>query len=241
MRDAALATLLRLEVRRARTHVRKTALGTVLVVGGMFAIMGGGRDGTGMALGVLGMVYGILPAFRTLTDKLDGSVEFLTSLPVEPRVLAGAHLLTCVAWASIAAVPWTAAARLAAVDFFGAYAGPAQTAGLFVVIAMGTAAVCALLSGAAMRFAVETLNWLPLAVLLGAMGLGALVDKRWPHSEAAILAWLNTPQAPFVIFAMVVAAAAVGFGVGALVLMSGYRQFRPTNMALPPQIRPFPS
>lgn len=241
MPDAALATLLRLELRRARAHVRKTALGTVLVVGGMFVLMGGGRDGTGMALGVLGMIHALLPAARSLTDKLDGSLEFLTSLPVEPRLLVRAHLIICVGWASVAAVPWAVVASLAASDVLGAGLGAVDAAGLFLIIATVVAALSALASGAAVRFAVETLSWLPIAVLLGAIGLGALVEKRWPDAGSGFPAWLATPQAPFVILALALALSAVGFALGALLLHSGYRHFRPTNAALPPQVRPFPS
>lgn len=241
MPDAALRSLLRLELRRARGHVRKTAWGTLLVVGGMYLLFGRGREGLAMALALLGMTQGLVPLARTLTDKLDGSLEFLTSLPVEPRTLARAHLLACAGWACVAAIPWTVSVGLGAVEAFGVALGVGHITGIFVLLAALTAAVSALASAVVMRFAVETLGWLPLAVLLGAAGLGMLVDRQWPHAASAVLAWLSTPQAPFVVFAAGITVAALGLAGAAHLLARGYQRFRPTNVPLPPSLKPFPS
>jgi len=234
-----LSTLLRLEARRAQAHLRKTALGTLLFMGVMFAIFGGRRDGSGMALALIGFIYGMVPGMRSLMDKLDGSLDFLTSLPVDPWRLVAAHLTACVAWAPAAALPWTAAAMLAAPTVLEVPLGPVACAGVLLVLWLAVAGLNAVVSGALVRFPVETLGWLPMIALLALAGLGQLLDYIWPEADAISLDWISSPWAPLLIFGAAVLFLSSGLALGALLLHSGYRRFRPSTVTLPSRVAGF--
>lgn len=234
MLEPAVGTLMRLEARRAWVHLRKTASGLVVVAVGMFFLMGRGRDGVGMALALLGFIFGLKPAWQSLLDKLDGSLEFLTSLPVDPWRLATAQLLACAAWAATAALPWTLGLDLFLEATVGTGLAPVQGILAFLGLLLATAGASALLSGALVRFAMETLTWLPVAALLGLVGLGQLVDAVWPGSEGAVVAWLASPGGPTRLALVLMAQGSVGLLLGAFLLRTGYLRFRPSGAPLPP-------
>lgn len=239
--DPALRTLVSLEARRAWVHLRKTASGLVVVAVGMFFLMGRGRDGVGMALALLGFIFGLKPAWQSLLDKLDGSLEFLTSLPVDPWRLATAQLLACTAWGATAALPWTLGLDLFLEATVGTGLAPVQGMVAFLGLWLATAGVSALLSGALVRFAMETLTWLPVAALLGLVGLGHLVDVVWPGSEQAVVNWLASSGAPTRLALALTALGSAALFLGGLLLRSGYRRFRPSGAPLPPTVAAFPS
>jgi hypothetical protein len=241
MLEPALGALLRLEARRAWVHLRKTASGLVVVAVGMFFLMGRGRDGVGMAMALVGFIFGLTPAWRSLLDKLDGSLEFLTSLPVQPSRLATAQVLACAAWATTAALPWTLGLDLFLEATVGKGLAPVQGVLSFLGICVATAGISSLLSGALVRFAMETLTWLPVAALLGLVGLGHLVEAVWPGSEQAVVAWLAAPGAPTRLALVLTALGCAALFLGGVLLRSGYRRFRPSGAPLPPSVSAFPS
>jgi hypothetical protein len=181
----------------------------------------------------------MVPGMRSLMDKLDGSLDFLTSLPVDPWRLVGAHLIACVAWAPAAALPWTAAAMLAAPTVFEVSPQPVVWVGVFLVFWVATAGLNAVVSGALVRLPVETLGWLPMVGVLAVVGLGKLLDFIWPEADAISLDWVFSPWAPLLIFGGSVLLVASGFALAALLLHSGYCRFRPSTVTLPSRVAGF--
>lgn len=98
--------LFKVELRRVRAPLRQFAL--VLVAGLVaFPLLGSGttENLTAVTLGVgMGAALLFLP-FGTIRDKLDGTLEFLTTLPVTPGTLAAAKFAS----AALLALPWAGA------------------------------------------------------------------------------------------------------------------------------------
>lgn len=241
MLDRAIFTLLRLELRRGREQMRKGWYVVIGLVGVMVLLFGGGPEGWSMGLGILGFTYGLVPAMRAPMDKLDGSLEFLTSLPVEPGRLAQAGVISCGGYAVFAAVPWTAAAALFAPAYLGMSVGPLSYLGFFLVVWLGVTTVSALVTGALIRFAVETLNWLPLAAMVAVIGGLATLERIWPDGDRILLGWLLAPESPVRLFVILLTLEAVGLMAAFALLRSGFHRFRPGSVTLPEHLAPFTS
>lgn len=239
MHDRATSTLLRLELRRGREQIRKGWYVVIGMVGVMVLLFGGGSEGWSMGLGVLGFTYGLVPAMRALMDKLDGSLEFLTSLPVAPRQMAATALISCGGYAVLAAVPWTAAVALFAPAYIGVSVGPFSYLGFFLVLWLGVTTVSALLTGTLIRFAAETLNWLPVAVMVVVIGGLAAVGRIWPEADKVVLGWLLAPDSPARLFVLLLTLEAVTLVVAFRLLRSGFHRFRPSSVTLPEHLAPF--
>lgn len=241
MHDQAIATLLGLELRRGLQQIRRGWYIVVGMVGLMALLFGGGPEGWSMGLGVLGFTYGLVPAMRALMDKLDGSLEFLTSLPVEPRQLAVAALISCGGYAVLAAVPWTAALALFAPAYLGVSVGPLSLIGVLLLLWLGVTTVSGIVTGTLIRFAVETLNWLPTAVLVGVMGGLVAAERIWPEGDKVILGWLLAADSPARLFVLLLSLEAVGLVTGFALLRSGFHRFRPGSVTLPEHLATFKS
>lgn len=165
------------------------------VVSAVLAFSGGGTRSAWIgALVLFGASYAMAPAMRSLPDKLDGSLAFLTSLPVAPTWLAAAHVATCAGYAAAAAAPLSVAAGLYAFAVPGWSFGVAIWVGFTSAVVLAVTSASALISGVVIRTRMETLAWLPAAALVALVAAGAGVRRVWPEAGGLALAWILQPS-----------------------------------------------
>lgn len=241
MRDPVLSVLLRLEARRAWEFHRKGLPAMTAVMAVLFAILGGGPYAASVVLAAAASVLLLHPVARGGADKLDGTMEFLTSLPVEPARLARAKALALAGHALVPALAATGAAAAAAPGVLSLTPGPWALVGVFAVVWVGATAFLTLAVGALLRFEVETLQWLPMLLFVLLLTAIWLVDRAWPDAPRVVLGWWVAPPHPVALVLATGALGGVALGVGVLLLRAGYRRFNPSTVALPPHAMPFPS
>jgi len=194
--------------------------------------MGRTVEAWSMALGVLGFTFGLAPGVRALPDKLDGTLEFLVSLPVAAGTMARAHLLACAGYGLLAAPAWTAAILMALPSPEG---GAWRVGAVGVVLSavwVGATVLSGLAAGMLVRFDFEGVGWLPGAIFLGLLSLGAIVERLWPGMDAALVTWLTAPPSAAHVGAIAGAASVLGLGTAYGLLRSGFARFRPSRGAL---------
>jgi hypothetical protein len=226
MRDPRFLALVGLEAHRTWALVRRGFLSMVVLLVLFVLLFGRGREGFAMALAFLGCTYGFAPAMAALTDKLDGGLDFLTSLPVPAAVLASARLAACSASGFLAAVFWTASAALVAADQLGRSPTPLWLLGVFLGLGLGAALLSGLAAGVVVRFRLEDLSWLPVALLVGLMAVGTALERLWPGGEAALAAALLTPRSPALLLAILIGGELLALRGSFHLLRSGLERHR---------------
>lgn len=233
MRDVRFVALVGLEARRTWALVRRGLLSMVVLLVLFVLLFGRGKQGFAMALGFLGCTYGFAPAMSAFTDKLDGGLDFLTSLPVPPAVLASARLAACSASGFLAAAFWTVSAALVAPDALGVAVTPLWLAGVFLGLGLGAALLSGLMAGVVVRFRLEDLSWFPVAFLVGLMAAATALERFWPGGEAALTAALLAPRFPALLLALLVGSEILALLGSFHLLRSGLERHRPGR----PQLR----
>lgn len=241
MRDPALRALLRLEVRRVAKHLRQLVPGTAFAAALLVLLAGGGSLGWGMGLGVAGFTFVMSPVARAVTDKLDGTLEFLTSLPVEAWRIALVQVASCFALAVIAAFPITFAMLVFAPGPAGGAPGLLWPAALWLVVSLCLGAATSFGAAVLVRFPVETAGSVPTLLFFGLLGLVMWVERTWPGTDAALVRMVASPNVPILVVAVAGLVALSLLALAWLLLLDGYRRFRPTTIPLPAPLRPFPS
>jgi hypothetical protein len=207
--------LLLLELTRQRPMLLRM-IGLTVFIGGVFFIAGKRTSADQMAL-VLGSGLGaaLIVPIGIARDKMEGTLELLCGLPVEPRVIAASRITA----GALLSLPWGAGAGLLAVSLPLAFPlspfGVALLAWLVLVLlsACGTAILA--------RFELESVLGAPfVAALLLLVLLPRALRALYPGLSAdVILDFLRRPSAP-VLLALALLSTFVACGAIALEITS---------------------
>ena len=227
IRDASVQALLRVELLRARLFLGRGLPAVAALFGLALLISGAGRAKWGMAMGIFGVSLCMTPPIRALAEKIDGTLDFLTSLPVSPRELALAQLVSCAGHTAFGALLWIGAIALAAPPYLDAPGGPQWYASAYVSMWLAATLLSSVAAGALTRFRTETMAWLPLALVGAVAAAVALAERIWPEGDQTIIRWLvQNPNPPLLVALGVMATALALWGAFHL-LRAGYAAFRP--------------
>lgn len=210
--------LLKLELRRERPMVVKMALLTMIVCG--VFVLAGKRTASDVLATVLGSGIGavLIVPMGISRDKMEGTLDFLCGLPVEPRAIAASRFAAM----AVFATPWAAAAG--GVSF--ALPATAQVNPIAVGVLTGLAMLLLGACGIAALtcFELESLLGAPLvAVVIAFVLVPRAVRALLPGVTGdAALRFLQQPAAPFVV---AVCLLAVGAVVGAIAFGMATRGF----------------
>lgn len=233
MSDRAFPTLVRLEVRRGLPSVLRT-LPTAVTALAVMAVFGWLTPQR--AAWVLFVLSGmaLAPVLAILRDKLDGSLEFLVSLPVDRGTLAAARLVGTIPFAVGGAVCLTAGLWLVSFEALPDALSPYLILETGVVstgiMTIGTA----LATGVGLRLRARHFANLMLVGFVGVVASGAVIGHLVPGGLATMLGVMARPWFPRV------AAAVLGLGaVGAVWLSyaltrSAFERFRPERDKIAP-------
>ncbi len=200
-------SLLKLELRRQRPLLLRM-VGMSAMTAAIFFMLGkrSPADQLAILLGTSLGIVALVPAGIT-RDKMEGTLEFLIGLPVEPRAIVISRFIAT----ALTAIPWAVLAGFLALTF----PPPFQMNPIGVCILAWMLFVLLGICGIAVmtRFELESLVGAPLIAMLIVFGLGPrLVHAVAPGLTAkSLLVLLFQPYAPIVIaFAMIAAIAGVG-------------------------------
>ncbi len=216
-----LRALLAIDLRRAWPGSRTIGLVTVGAVG--LLVLFGKTSVVNVLVVVLGAGLGMAtagPPMTVMRDKIDGSLEFLCTLPTSARMIAAAKFLT----SAVTVLPWSLGtaiiiAVMGVPHGFPMSAPAAALSGFFVIwVTYCLVAWCLIVVWA--RFEPERVGLFPLLVLLAAL-FGAEPLLQWvglndPASTVELLrAFIRQPwlrvAAPLLIAAAVGGLSALSF------------------------------
>ena len=190
-----MTPLLKLELRRERPMVVKMAVLTVIVCCVFFAA--GKRAPTDLLAVVLGSGIGavLIVPMGISRDKMEGTLDFLCGLPVDPRAIAASRLAAM----AVLAAPWAVAVGAISLAFpMPAQVNPAAVVILawLAMLLLGACAVAAFAS-----FELESLLGAPLVVLVIAFVFAPRVVRAVlpGASGESALRLLQQPAAPLIV------------------------------------------
>lgn len=197
--------LLRLELQRQRPMAVRMALLTVIVVGVFFAA--GKRAPAELLAAVLGSGLGalLIVPMGVSRDKMEGTLDFICGLPVEPRAIAMSRLMAM----AILAAPWAIAAGVTAAMLPAATRVDPVAVCVFawiVALIIGACGVAALTC-----FELETMLGAPMVVLVITFAVAPrIVRALFPRATSdAALQVLRQPAAPLLVALSLAVAAGV--------------------------------
>lgn len=232
MTSSPLHRLTRLELRRVRPQLVRSAL-MLAVIFGVLALTGR-ATGEIAVLVLLGMAmaFALLLPPNQLRDKLDGSMAFLLGLPVERSTLARARCLATGLVMIPGALFPVAAWSLAAPAFFPPGLSRPGLAGVALVSWSTLTAVSILLSALLVRFKMEQVTMIPFVIFLGLLFvLDPLLTPLLPD-QAAVAQFLARPEAAILVeFGIVLGSAAVIL-VGYRLLRDGLENYQPNGASM---------
>jgi hypothetical protein len=215
--------LLKLELRRQLPMVVRMACLTVVVSAVFFLA---GKRGPGELLAALiGSSLGVvlIVPMGVSRDKMEGSLEFICGLPVEPSAIAASRMIAV----AVLAFPWAVGVgALSLVVPATASLGPIAVAAFtwFVMTSLGACATAMLT-----RFELETMLGAPLV----AMVIAVVLVPRAVHAllpgltRESVVLYLQRPAAPLVLGLLVLSAVAA-LGIAAFrMTVSGFARYRP--------------
>jgi ABC-type Na+ efflux pump permease subunit len=201
--DAAhVRALLGADVRRLGPRF---ALSTVGVLAVLLLSITTGIGSRGFVTGITSALLFMQPmylAMQIVKDRVDGTLDFLCSLPVTPETLAAVRVVPMAALSLLGGV---AAAVLGL--WHGVPAslgrGPVTVAATFLLVgALVPAALASVVLALSARFRFETLVMLPMLLVFGVVALGQAVARFVPDGTGAELRLLLTqPWVPAVLIA----------------------------------------
>lgn len=194
--------LLKLELRRQGPIALKMALFTAVICAVFYAA--GKRAPTDLLAAVLGSGLGavLIVPMGISRDKLEGTLDFICGLPVEPRAIAASRFCA----AAVFAAPWAAGVAGTSVALPATAHVNFLAAGVLTWVALLMFGVCVVAAFAC--WDLETLLGAPLIVLVGVFVLVPRVLRAWfPHlTPDAALHFLQQPSALLVVALCLVAA-----------------------------------
>lgn len=170
-------------------------------------------------------LFGI--AVNGVRDRLEGGLEFLTSLPVTSRVAAWARLVACGVVAVPSAVLLSAALILVAPTAPAGMPGAVWVASCFMGTWLSATGSSALLLGALLRFSQEMMGRIPVVVVLTIfVGAGAL-ERAFPGLETHMAGLARELWFPAALSVAVWLGSVAALAVAYRLLEGGIRRFRP--------------
>ncbi|MFI5233632.1 MAG: hypothetical protein ACHQSE_14085 [Gemmatimonadales bacterium] len=217
-----MTPLLKLELRRQRPMVLKMAALTAIVCGVFFAA--GKRAPADLLAAVMGSGLGavLIVPMGISRDKMEGTLDFLCGLPVEPRAIAESRFAAMAA----VAVPWAVAVGAVSLALPATlHMNPVAVMVLtwLAMLLIGACAVAALAC-----FELESLLGAPLVGLVVAFVIvPRAVRALFPAvTGEAALHILQQPAAPLVIAVCMLAVAGVVGGIAFGMATRGFANYR---------------
>jgi hypothetical protein len=217
--------LLRVELRRQRPMVARMVLLTAVVCAVFF--LAGKRTPADFLATLIGSSLGVvlIVPMGISRDKMEGSLDFLCGLPVEPRDLAASRFVAV----AVLSMPWAITVGAAS------FALPPTTSVNPVSVAILTWLAMMLLGacGTALltRFELESLLGVPAVMTVIAVVLiPRAVRVLFPgFTQEAVLRFLQTPAAPFVLALALLLAVGIAGTVAFGVTTRGFANYRPDS------------
>lgn len=217
-----MRALLILELRRQRAVVFRLA-GLTACVGVLFFLVGK-RSPSDLLAAMIGTSLGaaLIVPMGIARDKLEGTLEFLCGLPVEPRWIAASRLASM----AVVSAPWSTGIAVLSL------AVPTPLPMNFVGVAAVSWLVLTMLGAAATAF----LTLFDLEQMLGApvvgLVLAVVLIPRAAHwlipglSAASLLSLLNEPAAPVLLFGALMATVATVWLLSLAATTRGFARYR---------------
>jgi hypothetical protein len=170
-------------------------------------------------------LFGI--AVNVVRDRLEGGLEFLTSLPVTSRVAARARLAACSVVAVPSAVLLTVAWMLVAPAAPEGFPTAVWVVSCFLGTWLSGTGSSALLLGVLLRFSQEMMGRIPVVVVVTVfVGAGAL-ERAFPGLESHMARLASEPWFPAALSVAVLPGSVAALAVAYRLLEGGIRRFRP--------------
>lgn len=215
--------LLRLELRRQRAFALRMVFATVVIIP-LFYVLGKRTAADMLAVLIASSLGSImLVPMAIAREKMEGTLDFVCGLPVEPRTIAASRFIAAalfpIPWAIAIGVTSGAVPAIAALNPFGVAA--LAWLALALLGAIGTA-LCTL-------YDLESLLGAPLVAFVIAMvivprAVHALVPWITPQ---AILQQLQRPAAPFVLSLVLLIGVTIVGALSFAATARGFANYRP--------------
>ncbi len=226
--QAHVCALIAVDVRRlGPTVARSTA--SVLAILLIALVTGAGKTGFvgGLVSGLLFMQPTLL-ALQLVKDKTDGTLAFLTTLPVTPATLAAVRLVPIVAVSVVGGLLATVLAVQAGVPARFDRHPALATAAILLAATLVPAGLASLVLALSARLRFEALVSLPVVLIFGAVALGKIAERYAPVGLSARLrTLLAQPWLPDVAFVTLVAALFLVLVVAFRVTVRTFEHFTP--------------
>lgn len=218
-----MASLLLLELRRQCRVAARLAL-VSLAVCAIFYIAGKKAPADMLAL-MLGCSLGVvmIVPMGITRDKMEGTLDFICGLPIQPRAIAGSRFAAL----ALLALPWAAVTGVLA-------GGVREVMGLDPMLVAATMWLAMIVVGACLialmaLFELEVLFGLPLLILVLSLALlpRALRSLAPGLTRDAVVRFLQRPDAPYLIAALVLAVALTAGTVAFAATERGFAHYRP--------------
>lgn len=155
-------------------------------------------------------------------EKMEGTLDFICGLPVEPRAIAASRFVA----AAVIALPW--AAGIGFVSTFAPAMGALNGVGVAVLAWLGIMLLGACCMALFTIFDLETLIGVPFAgFIIALMVLPRVVRALFPGiTQATILQLLGRPAAPVVLALTLLIAVAIVGTVSFAITTRGFANYR---------------
>ncbi len=214
--------LLKLELRRQWPMTLRMGVLAMFVCGVFF--VAGKRTASDLFVTVLGTGLGavLIVPMGISRDKMEGTLDFLCGLPVEPRALAASRFAAM----AVLAAPWAAVAGMVSFALPVAMQVNPVAVTVLVWLAMLLTGACA--TAAFACFELETLLGAPVVGLVITFVLvPRVVRALFPEfSGAAVLRFLQQPAAPIVVAVCLIAVGGVVGAIAFEVATRGFAKYR---------------
>ena len=214
--------LLKLELRRQRSQVMRMALAT-LGICAVFVLAGKRQPSDQLAL-LLGSGIGVslMIPMGIVRDKLEGTLDFICGLPVEPRDIAASRFIA----SAVLVAPWALAVGTLKFTMPASGAMNALDAAVLSWLALSLLGVC--LTAVFVLFEFTSLMGTPVLVLVAACVLTPRVVARlFPAvTEKSIVEFLNRPGTPLMLAVALMALIAVVGSVAFAAATRGLATYR---------------
>jgi len=227
MHEPALRALLRLEIKRTLPLARRSLVMGVVVAAVLFLTDLYTAPRMAYVIAVLGGAVSFTLCANAVRDKVEGGLEFLSSLPMSPSTHTAGRFLAVAVMSIPGALSFTVATVLVLPEGLSALTSPQAVVGIFLgFVAMVTTSGFVTL---AMMLRLETshIAYIPLPLLAAVLILGHFTDRLVPDPMATTQ-WLLAQVwfLPAAWAALLAAVVLVGWGSFA-VARAGITNFKP--------------
>ncbi len=226
MNERHLRALVRADARRFRAQIlRLLGMSGVLAIVHRTGILR--QDVAVILLLAMALACVLTPALVSVRDRLDGTMEFLSGLPLSSATFGASRLVT-IGWTSALGalqvglvVAWTAS------TWWHQPAAPGLFAASLVLLWLALVGFASLVGGSLLRFDLQALQGPgPVLFLLGFLVVGHLIP--WSPDPVALLErLLASPRAPAVVAAVFTGACLAAVAAGFWLLAEGHRRHVP--------------